>query len=199
MQISVLPHDEAAVGDPSARGVFGQTATRRGERLDKRVALVAGSDCGSVLRQRHVAVVAAGHGGQGARPRRGAAGPLEGRGRERAQVRVGGRAVCLFEVFRRLSLATHALRGQAEVVVSQRGPTRIARERLKLARGLGIAAQPVIRRPEVVAQTRSVYALRERIEERFERPLVVARTKRLYALLESLLGGSRRARGPPRN
>src|SRR5260221_9569442 len=38
-------------------GVSGQKVGRRGERLDKRVAPVAGSDCRSVLRQRHVAVV----------------------------------------------------------------------------------------------------------------------------------------------
>src|SRR5204862_305417 len=42
--------------------------TRRGERLDEQVALAARSDCRSLRRQRHVAVVAAGQRDPGARP-----------------------------------------------------------------------------------------------------------------------------------
>jgi hypothetical protein len=107
--------------------------------------------------------------------------------------------VRLFEVFHRLLRATRALRGQAEVVVGERGPLRIGRERLELAFGLRVAAQPVIRRAEVVVQARSVEARPPRIEERLKRRLVVARAKRRDALLCSLRAVRGGADRPPRN
>src|SRR5207245_11369191 len=125
--------------------------------------------------------------------------PLEGRRRESAQARVRGRAVRLSEVFHRLLRAPRALRGQAEVVVREGSPLRVGRERLELALGLRVAAQPVIRRAEVVAQTRSVQARPKRIEERLKRRLVVARAKRLDALLGSLRAVRGGAGRLPRN
>ncbi len=189
------------MGNPPARAVSGQTLGRRGQRLDESVSLVADSGRGRVRRQRRVAVVAAGQGDHGARLRRGqrTAEPFEGRSRESAQVRVGGRAVRLPEVFQRLLRAARALRGQAEVVVGEGGPVRIRREHLELALGLRVAAQPVIRRSEVVVQTGSVQALRERIEERLKRRRVVARAKRPDALLERLRAVRGGADWLPRN
>ena len=200
-QISVLPQDQAAVGNPPALGVPGQAVGRGGQRFDESVALVADPDRRRVRRQRRVAVVAAGQGDHGARLRRGrrAAQPLEGRRRESAQVRVRGRAVRLSEVFHRLLRATRALRGQAEVVAGEGGPLGIGRERLELALGLFVAAQPVIRCSEVVVQTRSVQARPKRIEERLKRRWVVARAERGDAALGSQLAVRGGADRLPRN
>src|SRR5258708_6261195 len=200
-KIRVFPQDQAAVGNPPARGVPGQTMTRHCERFDKNVALVAGSDRRGIRRQRRVAVVAPGQGDHGARPRRRlcASEPLEGRGRERAQVRVGSGAVCLFEVFRRLLQATRALHGQAEIEEGGSGPLGRGGGRWNAGRGLGEAAKREIRRPGFVAKPGGAQTRLSRIQERLKRPLVVARAKRQYALLESLRAGGRGVRSPPRN
>ena len=83
--------------------------------------------------------------------------------------------------------------------MSEGGPLRIAQERLELALGLRVTAQPVIRYSQVIAQTRSVHARAPRIEERLKRRPVISSAKRLYTLIESLraLGGG--ARRPRRN
>src|SRR5207302_5690259 len=116
-----------------------------------------------------------------------------------AQARVRGRAVRLFEVFHRLLRTPRTLRGQTEVVAGERGPLGIGRERLELALGLRIALQPIIRCSEVVAQTWSVQARLQRIEERAKRRLVVARAKRGDALLGRLRAVRGGADGLPRN
>ena len=201
VQICVFPQHQAAVGNPAALGVSGQKVGRRGQRFDESVALMADPARRGVRRQRRVAVVAAAQGDHGARlrRRRRAAQPLEGRRRESTQVRVRGRAVRLSEVFHRLLRATRALRGQAEVVAGEGGPLGIGRERLELALGLFVAAQPVIRRAEVVVQTRSVQARPKRIEERLKRRWVVARAERGDAALGSQLAVRGGADRLPRN
>src|SRR4029077_12407913 len=59
-QVRVLPQEQAAVGNPPARGVSRQTVAHCSQRLGESVSLVADPGGGGVRRQRRVAVVAAG-------------------------------------------------------------------------------------------------------------------------------------------